>query len=110
VWDEEWRFAFSCSPSSRKARNRAQSDRAVGMADSTVECISVEGRAAPVADAARVDHWVDLYMARYPPSSPDLSEEFIRSHHMLEFTPDRAFAVIESPDEFADRATRWVFD
>jgi len=28
---------------------------------------------------------------------------------VFEFTPERAFAIIEREDEFAERATRWHF-
>jgi hypothetical protein len=38
-----------------------------------------------------------------------LSEDFLRRHLMMEFVPDRAFAIIEREDEFSSRATRWVF-
>jgi len=38
-----------------------------------------------------------------------LSADFLRQHLMLEFVPERAFAIIEREDEFATRATRWVF-
>ena len=40
----------------------------------------------------------------------DLSAEFIRQNLIVDFEPERAFAVIEREDEFATRATRWVFD
>lgn len=111
VWDDDdRRFAFSTSPNSRKARNLAANDQAVVMVDSTVECISVEGRGSSVTDPARTDHWVALYMAKYEPIEASLSEEFVRSHLLVEVTPDRAFAIIERADEFANRATKWVFD
>jgi len=45
VWDEaEACFAFFSGPRSRKARNLAADRRAVIMTESTVECLSVEGR------------------------------------------------------------------
>lgn len=34
-------------------------------------------------------------------------EAFVRSHAIIEVTPDRAFGIIEREDEFAQRATRW---
>ena len=110
VWDDaEGRFAFSCSPRARKARNLAANPRAVVMTDDTVECLSVEGRAEPVGDEPRQEQWIDRYLAKYRPMAPDISADFLRQHLMLEFVPERAFAVIEREDEFSTRATRWVF-
>lgn len=110
VWDDdEGRFAFSCSPRARKARNLAGNPHAVVMTDDTVECLSVEGQADSVTDEERQARWVERYLAKYQPLAPDLSADFLRQHLMLEFVPERAFAVIEREDEFATRATRWVF-
>ncbi len=110
VWDDdEHRFAFSCSPDARKARNLAQNPRVVVTVDDTVECVSVEGAAAPVDDADRTSVWVERYLAKYQPASPDLSAEFIAANLLVEVVPERAFGVIERADEFATRATRWVF-
>jgi hypothetical protein len=111
VWDIAGnRFAFSCSPRARKARNLAANSQAVVMTDDTVECLSVEGRAEPVLAEQRREEWIERYLAKYRPISPDISADFLRRHLMLEFLPDRAFAVIEREDEFSTRATRWVFD
>ena len=111
VWDDEdRRFAFSCAPRARKARNLAANARAVIMIDDTVECLSVEGRAAPVDDDQRLALWIERYLAKYQPISPDLSADFLRQNLIFEFEPERAFAVIEREEEFSTRATRWVFD
>jgi PPOX class probable F420-dependent enzyme len=110
VWDDgERRFAFSCSPRARKARNLAANPQAAVMTEDTVECLSVEGRADPVRDEGRQAQWIDRYLAKYRPISPDISADFLRRHLMLEFVPDRAFAIVEREEEFATRATRWVF-
>jgi nitroimidazol reductase NimA-like FMN-containing flavoprotein (pyridoxamine 5'-phosphate oxidase superfamily) len=110
VWDDdERRFAFSCGPRSRKARNLAVNPRIVVMTDDTVECLSIEGRAAPVADDARTAQWIERYLAKYEPLSSELSADFLRENLVVEFEPQRAFAVIEREDEFATRATRWTF-
>lgn len=110
VWDDaEGRFAFSCSPRARKARNLAANPRAVVMTDDTVECLSVEGRAEPLQDEPRQEQWIERYLAKYRPMAPDISADFLRQHLMLEFVPERAFAVIEREEEFSTRATRWVF-
>lgn len=111
VWhDGEHRFAFSCAASSRKASNLAANPRVVVMPESTIECLSVEGWAHPVAGEDRLATWVDRYLAKYRALSEGLSAEFLRSNRFYEVTPDRALAVIEREDEFSTRATRWVFD
>lgn len=111
VWDDaEHRFAFSCAPSARKARNLAANPRVVFTIDDTVECVSVEGTAAPVADGPAKSAWAQRYVEKYRPSSADLSVEFIEANLLFEVVPDRAFGIIEREDEFATRATRWVFD
>jgi pyridoxine/pyridoxamine 5'-phosphate oxidase len=110
VWDEtERRFAFSCSPRARKARNLAANPHAVVMTDDTVECLSVEGLAHAVDSHERQAQWIDRYLAKYQPLSPDISAEFLRQHLMIEFVPERAFAIIEREEEFSTRATRWMF-
>ena len=80
------------------------------MTDDTVECLSVEGRADTGADEQRQEQWIERYLAKYQPITPDLSADFLRQHLMLEFVPERAFAIIEREEEFANRATRWVFE
>ena len=111
VWEEsELRFAFSCSPNARKARNLSDNPRCVVMTEDTVECLSIEGHAAPVATARRRDEWIARYLNKYGPMAPELSADFVRAHLLLGFEPHRAFGVIERNEEFATRATRWIFD
>ena len=110
VWDDdEHRFAFSCSPHARKARNLAQNPAVVVTIDDTVECFSVEGTAATVEDGERAAWWIDRYLAKYQPHSAELTGDFIAANLLVEVTPERAFAVIEREEEFSTRATRWVF-
>lgn len=110
VWDEaEARFGFSCGPRSRKARELAANPFAAVMVDDTVECVSVEGRATRVGDDERREVWIDRYLAKYAPIAPDLTGDFLRQNLVVEFEPERAFAMIEREDEFSTRATRWVF-
>lgn len=113
VWDEgDRRFMLSCSPNARKARNLAANPRCVVTVDDTVECVSVEGTAVALDDGdaheAR-ERWIERYVAKYQAIEPGLTADFVRSHLVVEFRPERAFAVIERSDEFATRATRWVF-
>ena len=106
------RFWFSCSPSSRKARNIAENPQCVVTVDNTVECISVEGRAHvadPTPDADAIDEAVAAYVSKYwdDPAVHSDMEAFVRSNTIIEVTPDRAFGIIEREEEFSQRATRW---
>ena len=110
VWDDdELRLAFSCGPRSRKAANLAVNPRLVVACEDTVDCLSVEGRAALV-DGDRREVWIDRYLAKYVAMSPELSAEFLRQNLVFEVVPERALAVIEREAEFATRATRWRFE
>jgi general stress protein 26 len=110
VWDDtDLRFMFSCAPSARKVRNIAANPHVVVTVDNTTECISVQGTAAALSDPTRVDIWVDRYVAKYGPESPEGLGDFVRQHAMFEVAPTVAFAIIEREVEFANRATRWRF-
>lgn len=106
------RFWFSCSPRSRKARNITENPQCAVAVDDTVECVSVEGRARladPVRERRAVDEVVATYIGKYwddPAVHADM-EAFVRSHAIIEVTPERAFGIIEREDEFSERATRW---
>jgi PPOX class probable F420-dependent enzyme len=110
VWDDdEHRFSFSCSASSRKARNVAANPAVVVTGSDTVECISVEGRATTLSrDDERRERWIERYVEKYEPGS-DMLAEFVRGHVVIEVEPDRAFGIVEREDEFSTRATRWRF-
>lgn len=113
VWlPESERFWFSCSPSARKARNITENPQCAFTVDDTVECISVEGRARiadPATTDAATDQAIAAYLTKYWDDAavhPEM-EAFLRSHMIIEVTPERAFGVIEREEEFAQRATRW---
>jgi nitroimidazol reductase NimA-like FMN-containing flavoprotein (pyridoxamine 5'-phosphate oxidase superfamily) len=111
VWDDdEHRFAFSCGPRSRKAANLGANPQATVAVDDTIECLSIEGRAAVIDDDERRETWIARYLSKYTPVAPDLSADFLRANLVFEFVPERAFAIIEREDEFSARATRWSFD
>jgi len=95
---------FSCGPHARKARNLAVNPSVVIAGEDTVECISIEGAAAPATDDARREHWIELYLAKYRPISPDLTPEFLRDNRMYDVVPERAFGIIEREDAFSERA------
>lgn len=111
VWDDEaHRFAFSCAPSSRKAANLTANPAVVVAPDDTVECVSLEGRAHLVDRDDDREAWVERYVAKYRPVLPSLDPDFVRSNAIVEVVPEKVFGIIEREEEFAARATRWVFD
>jgi hypothetical protein len=101
-------FWFSCAPGSRKARNLATNPHVVVAGDDSVEVVSIEGRAEPAEGGRSV---AERYAAKYEPDPVKQAElvEFVLANRVFRVTPDRAFAVIEREDEFATRATRWVW-
>jgi nitroimidazol reductase NimA-like FMN-containing flavoprotein (pyridoxamine 5'-phosphate oxidase superfamily) len=103
-------LAFSCAPSARNSRNLAENPQACVTVDDTVECVSVEGVARPVTDAAERAAIVDQYARKY--AEPDGREElagFVAQHALWFVTPERAFGIIEREEEFSARATKWVW-
>jgi PPOX class probable F420-dependent enzyme len=110
VWDDdEKRFAFSCGPRARKARNLAANPHAVVMIDGTAECLSIEGKAEVVREDERQEQWIGRLVDKYRSVAPEYGADFLRQNLIVEFVPDRAFAIIESEEEFSTRATRWTF-
>lgn len=110
VWDEdEHRFAFSCAPGSRKARNIAENPQVTVAVDDTVECLSVQGLADVVRDEGRRDVWARRYVDKYRPHAAGLDTRFVLAHLVVEVRPDVALAVIERDEDFATRPTRWRF-
>ena len=109
VWDAERDvFAFWCSAESRKARNLRVNPQITVAADSTVECVSVEGHARRCSGDL-LDTLVTAWAAKYEPDEaarPAL-EDFARQSDAYVVTPERAFGIIERPEEFSARATRW---
>ena len=109
VWDDDVPgFMWSCGPRSRKAANVQANPQACVMADDTVECVSVEGRAQPVTDDAVIDRWIDRYLHKY--EGEGVTSAFLRENGMFELRPERAFGIVEREDEFSTRATRWRFE
>ena len=75
VWSgDDDAFAFSCAPGSRKRKNLAANPKVTIAGDDTVECISLQGTARPVADEAQQERWIERYLAKYQALSPELSQ------------------------------------
>ncbi len=111
VWlDDPDRFWFSCARTARKVRNLAANPRVVVACADTVEVVSIEGLARPatVDDSTPA---VESYLTKYfdDPSQLPAMQEFLESNAMFFVEPQRAFGIIEREEDFANRATRWVW-
>jgi len=104
----EDQFWFSSAADSLKARNIASNPNVVVAADDTIEVVSVEGVATPAEDRRDV---AEEYAAKYEADTEAQQElaDFFLQGSVFRVTPVRAFGVIERPDEFSERATRWVW-
>lgn len=103
------RFWFSCAPTSAKARNLAERPDVVVAPTDTVEVVSLEGRAEPAGDA-NAGAAIDAYFAKYGEEMGTTKEELAAFHTenaAFEVVPRRAFGIIETPEDFGPRATRW---
>jgi len=114
VWmpDRE-RFGFSCAPQARKVRNLAENPRVVVTNEDTVHVVSIEGVAHRLDDHD-VERMARAWFAKYADEpgfdNEDVAVEFVKQAAAYEIEPERAFGLIEEPDQFAERATRWVWD
>ena len=111
IWQSEPdRFVFSCGPGARKARNLRVNPRGVVATDDAVEVVSVEGTVGEI-DLGGAEDLLELYGAKYE-TDPERRRElidFLSGTAGFELRPERAFGIIEHADEFARRATRWVW-
>ncbi len=107
-------FIFCCDPNAKKARNLRENPHAVVTVDDTVEVVVVEGIATETRTTAIPDV-VRTYARKYHsenrddgPSEADLVA-FLADTCAFRIKPSKAFGIIERPDEFGTRATRWVW-
>lgn len=114
VWHTDDTFWFSCAPSAFKARNLRGNPYATVLTDSTVEFVSVEGVAAEATAPTEVAR---AWAVKYDDGTGDGGgpgdtaemEAFFLSHAAFQVRPVKAIGMIERPDEFAEKATRWVW-
>lgn len=108
LWRADDTFWFSCGARSRKARNLAANPRVVVGIEHGPEVVSVEGTATAVApDAAVAAEMATKYEP--DPGARETLAEALMGGAMYRVEPERAFGIIERPDEFSSRATRWVW-
>ena len=112
VWmPERQRWGAGFAASARKVRNMQANDRVVVTNDNSVECVSVEGRAVSVTgDDAEplVGAWADKYFEETG-GDREGTMAFLREGCMWEVIPERAFGLIETPEQFSSAATRWIW-
>lgn len=109
------RFGFSCAGSARKVRNLAANPHVVVTNDDTVHVVSIEGVAERIDDDPdRVAAMGRAYQAKYAGEEGfddvDGVIAFLGQNAAYEVSPRRAFGVIETPEDFGPRATKWVWD
>ncbi len=115
IWlPERDQFMFSCAPGARKARNLRGNPRISVAVDDSVEVVVIEGVATEVRTTEIVD-LVRRWAAKYGTDDEDdgASEEqlaeFLADTAAFLVDPERAFGLIERPEDFGPRATRWVW-
>lgn len=110
LWHTDDTFWFSCAPSALKARNLRANPHAVVTTHDTVEFVSVEGVAAELAPPPEVARgWAEKYDETGDPAKLAESIEFFVAHAAFRVSPRKAIGMIEREDEFAEKATRWVW-
>lgn len=106
------RFWFSCAASARKARNLSANPQITVAISDTVEVVVVEGIATLRRGGDDAVAAFEAYASKYAePGKEEEMRDFVGApgHQIWEVTPARAFAIIEREDEFAERASRWVW-
>ena len=107
VWLDDGLW-FSCSPSSRKARNLAANPSCVMATDDPLEPVVLEGTAARVTEREDVVRYVDAERVKY-------ADEWNEDVYTVEFfeggtyrvTPVSVIALDEK--QFSTSPTRWTF-
>ncbi len=112
VWmPDRQRWGGGFGASARKVRNMKENDQAVVTNDNSVEAISIEGRVVPVTGEAAeplVEAWADKYFEETG-QDREGTMAFMRESTMWELIPERAFGMIETPEDFSSAATRWTW-
>jgi hypothetical protein len=103
-------FFFSCAPSARKARNLAVNPAVTVASEDPREFVSVEGVAAPITAGSALEAGIDAFFAKYGDEMGIPREDvasFLTDSASYLVAPERAFGMIETPEDFGPKATRW---
>ena len=103
VWHDDALW-FSCSPSSRKARNLERDPRITATTDNALEPVIVEGRAERIVDTTSVEAYTAWANAKY---ETDYAVDFYAENWLGRVQPSWVFALVEA--DFATSPTRWRF-
>jgi general stress protein 26 len=102
VWHTDNRLYFSTAITSRKARNLLANPACSVAIEGASEALILDGRAETEDDAKVLTPVWKAYKKKY-----DWSMD---GEPMFVLKPARAFAFIETTDQFSTAATRWRFD
>ena len=111
VWlDEPDAFWFSCAPTARKARNLQVNAATTVTTEEPTRLVSLEGVATRLSAGGDLDRGSAAFWEKYG-AEMDRPEtevmEFLGRSAAFAVTPERAFGLIETPEDFGPRATRW---
>ena len=95
---------FSCSPTSRKARNLERDPRCTATTDDALEPVIVEGRVERVTDESAIEAYTSWSNAKY---EVDYASAFYAENWLARLRPSWVFALVEA--DFATSPTRWTF-
>src|SRR5690606_14276058 len=110
LWHSGDAFWFSCAPSARKARHLRADPHAGATTHDSARFRAVEGAAAELAPPPEVARgWAEKYDEPGDPAKVAESIEFFVAHASFRVSPRKAVGMIECEEEFAEKATRWVW-
>jgi PPOX class probable F420-dependent enzyme len=113
VWMvDEQVFRFSTDREAFKVRHLATNPHVCVTSDSTIEVVSIEGSARLINDSETIRETALAWARKYEAETGDDVEatvEFFSKGAVVEVTPIRAIGIIERDEEFAAKATRWVW-
>lgn len=111
VWlDEPDRFWFSCAPTALKVRNLEANPAVTVTTEDPTELVSLEGDATRLSQGGDLDRGATTFLEKYG-AEMNMSDaevgDFLGGAATFAVTPQRAFGLIETPEEFGPKATRW---
>ncbi len=81
--------------------------------DSTIEVVSIEGTARLIDEGETIREaalaWARKYAADVGDDDVEATVEFFSNGAVVEVAPMRAIGMIERAEDFAAKATRWVW-